>query len=116
MAKPVAFRDAVLDEHGTIQAGINVLHRAFALVKKGDVFYGSRAMPVWKFGAKLNEKDIRDDCFDLWVIAEWSRWNKAGYLWDDRNDHAMASEVSLGSMSLGAFHMRCVRLGLRYIR
>ena len=35
LAKPVAFRKAVLDAHGTIQPGINLLHLAFTLKKDG---------------------------------------------------------------------------------
>jgi hypothetical protein len=113
LAKPVAFRAAVLDAHGTIQAGIKLLHRAFTLEKKTEVLYGSGIMPVWKFKARRNEKDDR---FDLFVIAQWQEWNEAGILWDMRNYLAQKSEVSLGKMSRGAFAMRFQHgLGLRYL-
>jgi hypothetical protein len=118
LAKPVAFRAAVLDVHGTIQAGINLLHRAFTLEKKAEVFSGSGVMPVWEFKAKRNEKNEKQDRFDLFVIAHWKYWNEAGKLWDERNSIAQGdkSGVSLGPMSLGAFRMRCAhRLKLRYL-
>ena len=69
--------------HGTIQAGIKLLHRAFTLEKKTEVVDGSGITPVWKFKAKRNEKEDRErnekeDRFDLFVIAHWQEWNKAG--------------------------------------
>jgi hypothetical protein len=113
--KPVAFRAAVLNAHGTIQAGINLLHRAFTLEKKTEVPYGSRLTPVWKFKAQRNE---RDDCFDLFVIAHWQEWNEKGVLWDRRffdaqDDH----QLSPRNMGLDAFKKRCTgEMGLIYWR
>jgi hypothetical protein len=92
LAKPVAFPDAVLDAHGTIQAGINLLHRAFTLEKKTEVFFESGVMPVWEFKAKRNEKNEKDDCFDLFVIAHWKYWNEANILWDKRNSIAQCDK------------------------
>jgi hypothetical protein len=113
LARPVAFRVAVLNAHGTIQAGIKLLRRAFTWKKKTEVFYGSSVTPVWKFKAKRNEKEDR---FDLFVIAHWQQWNEAGILWDARYSIAQESELSLGKMSQRAFYMRCTRsLGLRYL-
>jgi hypothetical protein len=102
--KPVAFRAAVLNAHGTIEAGINLLRRTFKL-----------ETPLWKFKAKRNEKEDR---FDLFVIAHWQEWNEADILWDKRNSIAQGdkSGVSLGPMKLGAFRARCTRsLKLRYL-
>jgi hypothetical protein len=132
--KPVAFRAAVLDAHGTIQAGINLLHRVFTLGKKTEVLDGSRVTPVWKFEAKRvkakrvkakfkakrvkAKRDEKNDRFDLFVIAHWQEWNEAGILWDERNSIAQCdkSGVSLGPMKLGAFVARFQRgLGLRYL-
>ena len=119
LAKPVAFREAVLDAHGTIQAGINLLHRVFMLKKKTEVLFGSGIMPVWEFKAKRDEKAEKNDRFDLFVIAHWQEWNEAGILWDERNSIAQCdkSGVSLGPMKLGAFKVRCGKrgLGLRYL-
>lgn len=113
--KPVAFRAAVLNEHGTIQAGINLLHRAFTLEKKTEVIDGSGVKPLWKFEAKRNEKD---DCFDLFVVAHWEKWNEAGILWDARFFLAQDDrQLSPRNMGFDAFYKRCTReMGLKYRR
>lgn len=110
--KPVAFLDAVLDVHGTIQAGINLLHRAFTLEKKMVVFLESGVTPVWEFKAKRSEELDR---FDLFLIAHWAEWNEKGTPLEDRNRLAQKSEVSLGKMERTTFSMRYTKLGLRYI-
>ena len=69
--KPVAFRAAVLDAHGTIQAGINLLHRAFTLEKKTEVLFGSGMMPVWEFKAK-RDKAKREQSATRRTIASTS--------------------------------------------
>ena len=111
--KPVAFRAAVLNEHGTIQAGINLLHRAFTLEKKTEVIDGSGVKPLWKFEAKRNEKDDR---FDLFVIAHWEEWNEAGILWDARFFLAQDDrQLSPRNMGLDAFRKRYTQMGLKYM-
>src|SRR4029077_4149934 len=120
---PLAFPAAVLDVHGTIRAGINLLRRTFKLEKKREVLFESGVMPEWEFkakrdGVKAKRDGEKEDRFDLFVIAHWQEWNEAGILWDKRNSIAQCdkSGVSLGPMKLGAFSARCRRsLGLRYL-
>jgi hypothetical protein len=102
--KPVAFRAAVLNAHGTIQAGINLLHRAFTL-----------ETPLWKFKAKRNEKEDR---FELFVIAHWQEWNEKGVLWNRRFFDAQDDrQLSPRNMGLDGFKKRCTReMGLIYWR
>lgn len=102
----LAFRDAVLDDHGTIEAAIYVLSRHFRWEKITQTArFGTL---VWKLKAKSFED------FDLYIIAYWEGWNAAGIRWDERNYLAQTCEMSLGKMERKTFIQRCHRTGLKY--
>jgi hypothetical protein len=102
----LAFRDAVLDDHGTIEAAIYVLSRHFRWEKITQTArFGTL---VWKLKAKSFED------FDLYIIAYWEDWNAAGIRWDERNYLAQTCEMSLGKMERKTFIQRCHRTGLKY--
>ena len=110
----MAFREAVLDEDGTIQAGINLLHRAYVLKKCAVIDpreFGSR-MPVLRLEARRSEELDR---LDLFVIAAWWHWNRMGILWDERFYDAQNNKAFPCNMGLDGFKKHCKRgLGLRY--
>jgi hypothetical protein len=101
------FRDVILDEHGTIEAAISVLRRSFRWEKIGQMA---------RFGTpllRLKVKRIED--LDLFIIANWERWNESGVAWKERHYLAQSGEFSIGKMEPKAFVQRCTRMGLRYI-
>ena len=111
----IVFRDLAFDAHGTIEAAIRVLRRRFWLK---EIARTARGIPMWSLQEEKKNKGFeKRDCFDLFVITHWAEWNVRGILWKERNDLAQKSEVSLGTMSRGAFVRRFQHdLGLRYLR
>jgi hypothetical protein len=104
----LAFRDAVLDDHGTIEAAIYVLSRPFRWEKITQTArFGT---PVWELRMKRDYED-----FDLFVIVHWADWNRDGIRWKKRHDLAGEKFPVLGCrMKLKTFTRRSERLGLIY--